>query len=149
MTEDEFWRSTLAKVQALYEVKRLRWDKSRDYLLSQIISFQANRYTRTKESDRVWLPDDFLGIVYPDSAQKGSNTVTVTQDRDLDMGAGGDWRELKSALKGTTEKAKSMKAKLKPFNPLKPPIPTPRIKLDAQGVDLQQGKGKVTISTKE
>jgi len=115
MTEDEFWRSTLAKVVALYDVKRLDWDKTRDYFLAQIASFQANRYLRSKESDRVWNPNDFLSMVYPDGKKE---SVIITSRSGSEKGASGG-RELKASMKAMTEKRARQKRKLKPFNPRK------------------------------
>ena len=116
MTEDEFWRSTLAKVVALYNVKRLDWDKSRDWFLAQIATFQANRYLRSEKTDRIWNPGDFLGIVYPNEGRtKGESSVTVTSKHDPDAGAAGDWRALKAGLKGMGQGKQERKKGLKPF----------------------------------
>lgn len=115
MTDEEFWRSTLAKVVALYDVKRLDWDKTRDWFPAQIASFQANRYLRSKDSDKVWGPGDFLGMVYPKDDPKD---VIITPKLDSpERGASGS-QDLKSAMKGITKRrASRVRKKLKPFKP--------------------------------
>ncbi len=115
MTDEEFWRSTLAKVVALYAVKRLDWDKSRDWFLAQIASFQANRYLRSQESDKVWGPGDFLGMVYPKDEPKD---VIITSKLDApERGAAGG-QDFKSAMKGMTRsRASKVRKNLKQFKP--------------------------------
>ncbi len=115
MTDEEFWRSTLAKVVALYDVKRLDWDKTRDWFLAQIASFQANRYLRSKENDKLWGPGDFLGLVYPKDEPKD---VIITPRPDApERGASGS-QDLKSTMKGMTKgKASRVRKNLRPFKP--------------------------------
>ena len=115
MTDEEFWRSTLAKVVALYDVKRLTWDRTRDELLAQIATFQANRYLRTEKSDKLWGPGDFLGLVYPRDEPKD---VIITPKLDApERGASGS-QDFKSSMKGMTKsRASRVRKKLRPFTP--------------------------------
>jgi hypothetical protein len=103
LTADEFWKSTLAQVTALYHVKVLTWDRARDFFPAQMTAVQLNR-TRKDATDKAWTAEELLLQKYP----KPPKSVMITQDPD--RGAGGNWKELKSALKGKTA---SQAAKMK------------------------------------
>ncbi len=109
LTSDEFWKSTLAHVTALYNVRVLTWDRTRDFFVAQLGSYQLNK-SRTATTDKAWNAEDLLGQKYP--PQKKSVIIT----HDPDRGAGGNWKELKAALKGTTERKARKIKKRKIYN---------------------------------
>ncbi len=103
LTEEEFYKSTLAKVTALYRVKVLTWDRTRDFFPAQLASYQLNK-GRQSTSEKAWTAEDLLQQKYPPEKK----SVIITHDPD--RGAGGNWKELKSALKGVTQnKARKLK----------------------------------------
>lgn len=103
LSSEEFWKSTLAKVTALYRVRIDQWDRRRDFFPAQLASYQLNK-SRQNATDKAFTADDLLLQQYP--PQKKSVIIT----HDPDRGAGGNWKELKSRLKGVTEnKARKLK----------------------------------------
>jgi hypothetical protein len=106
LTEEEFWQSTLAKVTALYRIQVLQWDQTRDYFVCELVSLTLNKL-RTKEDQHIWTTEELLSRRYP---KFKSQTVTVTPKHDPDFGAAGG-TELKTALKGITEKRKKSAAR--------------------------------------
>jgi len=103
LTSEEFDKSTLARVTALYRVRVLTWDRTRDFFVAQSASYQLNR-GRTNTSDKAFTAEDLLLQQYPPQKK----TVIITPDPD--RGAGGNWKELKQALKGVTaNKARKIK----------------------------------------
>lgn len=88
MTEQEFWLATYAMVAVLYRIKELEWGSRRDFFPATLIGMKATGPQRT------YTAEDILDMRYP----KLNQSVTVTVDPDL--GASGDWRALRSNLKG-------------------------------------------------
>jgi len=103
LSDEEFNRSTLAKIAALYRLQVLVWDRNRDYFICELIAITLNK-TRTEEGQKVWTADDLLLLRYP-ALKSDSKSVTITPKHDPDFGALGG-AELKSALKGITDKKK-------------------------------------------
>jgi hypothetical protein len=110
LTEDEFNRSSLAKVTALYRIKVLTWDRTRDFFVAQLASYQLNK-GRASTTEKAWTADDLLLQQYPAQSKKKRNNYTTDPDR----GAGGNWKELKAALKGVTDKHETKKRKRKVY----------------------------------
>jgi hypothetical protein len=92
MSEVEFWASTCAKVTAMYNIKVNVWDRTRDYFPSLCASIGINMHT--KEGAEPITPDQILSHRY-----RKDPDVTVT-DHDPDHGALGDWRSMRSSIKG-------------------------------------------------
>jgi len=95
LSSEEFWKSSLAKVTALYDVRINQWDRRRDFFPAQLASYQLNK-ARQNATDKAFNADDLLLQQYP--PQKKSVIITLDPDR----GAGGNWKDLKSALKGVS-----------------------------------------------
>lgn len=88
MTEQDFWLATYAMVAVLYRIKELEWGRRRDFFPAALVAMKATGPNRT------YTAEDILDMRYPTL-----QSVTVTLDPDL--GAGGDWRALRTNLKGT------------------------------------------------
>ena len=110
LSSEEFEKSTLAKVTALYRVKVLTWDRTRDFFVAQLASYQLNK-SRQNASDKAFVAEDLLLQQYPPESKKRNNYT-----HDPDRGAGGNWKELKSSLKGTTERKARKLKKRKVYN---------------------------------
>lgn len=92
---------------ALHQVQVLEWNRTRDYFPALVAAVTLNA-GRTKQSDRVFEPNDFLLSRYPKERQ------LVTHDPD--RGALGNWQHLKGALKGRTKVESKKRAALKPHH---------------------------------
>lgn len=89
---------TLAQVTAIYQVKILEWDRTRDYFVSQGTSLQCFKDDHSKHIQ------DMLSTHYP----RLKKTVIITSGHDPDFGASGDWQAMKAALKGRSANLKLM-----------------------------------------
>ena len=94
MTEPQFWKSTCAKVMALYRLKIIEWGRDRDYFPALCVATIRNALS--SKTSRVWTADDILRLRYP------PESVMITQQHDPDRGAMGDWKGLKQSLKERT-----------------------------------------------
>ena len=110
LSDDEFNKSTLAKITAMYKVKVLHWDRTRDYFVCQLAAFTLNSH-RQQQSDKVWTADDLITQAYP----KLKSVIVTAQVHDCDHGAQGDWRALRSSMQGMTQGRKDKSAKRRAF----------------------------------
>ena len=74
-------------VMALYRVRVLEWDQTRDRFVANLTSVYA-----TSRGAKEITTDSLLSAVYPQRRRR----LTI----DPDLGAGGDWRNLRDVLKG-------------------------------------------------
>jgi hypothetical protein len=95
LSEVEFWSMTLAQVTAIYRIRVLEWDRTRDFFQAQAISLQLTGHVS---------PEDILKQQYPSKKH-----VIITHDPD--HGAAGDWRAMRAALKDRTERVNARKSK--------------------------------------